>query len=59
MKCTNNIQLSKVLPDTVDFNTLVLSNAPAGGQEKLIKEILPYAIGQLGVKWDKAPPSES
>jgi nuclear protein localization family protein 4 len=50
MNWTDNTQLSKVLPETVDFNTLILSNAPTGGQEKLIKEILSFEIGKLGVK---------
>ena len=46
------MELSEVLPDTVDFNTLTLSNAPVGGDMKLIKDILPFKIAQIGVKYD-------
>ena len=47
---TDSPQLSEVLPDTVDFNTLIISNAPVGGQEKPLKDILQFEIGRLGVK---------
>ena len=50
MICTDSHKLSEVLPETVDFNTLILSNAPVGGQEKPLKDILQYEIGRLGVK---------
>jgi nuclear protein localization protein 4 homolog len=42
-------QLSEVLPKTVDFNTLTLSNAPAGGDARLLKEIVNYEISQIGL----------
>lgn len=43
-------KLHAVLPDKVDFNTLTLSNAPAGGDRKLIKDILSFKVAQIGVK---------
>jgi nuclear protein localization family protein 4 len=44
------LQLRDALSDKVDFNTLTLSNAPAGGDRKLIKDILPFKVTQIGVK---------
>jgi len=42
-------KLSEVLPATVDFNTLTLSNAPAGGDIKLLKEIARHRVSQIGL----------
>ncbi|KAH8648917.1 nuclear protein localization protein 4 [Tricladium varicosporioides] len=42
-------KLSEVLPDNVDYNTLTLSNAPAGGDVKLLKDITKYKVSQIGL----------
>ncbi|KAI6249580.1 Nuclear protein localization protein 4 [Erysiphe necator] len=42
-------KLSKVLPEDVDYETLILSNKPAGGDNKLLKEISKYKISQIGL----------
>ncbi|KAI1003575.1 Nuclear protein localization protein 4 [Podosphaera aphanis] len=42
-------KLSKELPDNVDFNTLTFSNRPAGGDNKLLREISKYRISQIGL----------
>ncbi|KAE9381718.1 NPL4 family protein [Stipitochalara longipes BDJ] len=42
-------KLSKVLPATVDFNTLTLSNQPAGGEIKLLKEIARHKVSAIGL----------
>ncbi|KAF4627105.1 hypothetical protein G7Y89_g11050 [Cudoniella acicularis] len=42
-------KLSEVLPDNVDFNTLTLSNAPAGGDVKLLKDIARHKVSQIGL----------
>jgi nuclear protein localization family protein 4 len=47
--CADSLQLSEVLPATVDFNTLTLSNAPAGGDIKLLKEIARHRVSQIGL----------
>jgi nuclear protein localization family protein 4 len=47
---TDFLQLAEQLSDKVDFNTLTLSNAPAGGDSKLLKEILPYKVSQIRLK---------
>jgi nuclear protein localization family protein 4 len=46
----NSLQLLNVLPETVDFNTLTLSNAPAGGEVKLLKEIASFPVAKIGLK---------
>lgn len=43
-------KLSEVLPDNVDYNTLTLSNAPAGGDVKLLKDIVKYKVSQIGLR---------
>jgi nuclear protein localization family protein 4 len=43
------MQLSEVLPTTVDFNTLTLSNQPAGGEIKLLKEIARHRVSAIGL----------
>lgn len=42
-------KLSEVLPATVDFNTLTLSNQPAGGEIKLLKEIARHRVSAIGL----------
>ncbi|RKF58414.1 Nuclear protein localization protein 4 [Erysiphe neolycopersici] len=42
-------KLSKVLPEGIDYETLILSNKPAGGDNKLLKEISRYKISQIGL----------
>lgn len=46
----NCLQLLNVLPETVDFNTLTLSNAPAGGEVKLLREIASFPVAKIGLK---------
>jgi nuclear protein localization family protein 4 len=41
--------LSNVLPSTVDFNTLTLSNAPVGGDIKLLKSIGKHRVSAIGL----------
>jgi nuclear protein localization family protein 4 len=41
--------LSKVLPSTVDWNTLTLSNAPVGGDIKLLKSIARHKVSAIGL----------
>lgn len=46
----NIVQLSEVLPDNVDFNTVMLSNRQAaGGETKLLKEIRRFKVEAIGV----------
>ena len=45
----NNFQLSEVLPKTVDFDTLTLSNAPVNGDVKLLKEIARHKVSAIGL----------
>lgn len=42
-------KLSEVLPATADFKTLTLSNQPAGGEIKLLKEIARHRVSQIGL----------
>jgi nuclear protein localization family protein 4 len=44
------LQLSEVLPDTVDYNTLTLSNRPAGGETKLLKDIANFEVSRIGMQ---------
>jgi nuclear protein localization protein 4 homolog len=43
-------KLQQVLPDNVDYNTLTLSNAPAGGDSKRLVDILPHKVSKIGVR---------
>ncbi|RDL36665.1 Ubiquitin-like protein [Venustampulla echinocandica] len=43
-------KLSEVLPKTVDFDTLTLSNAPAGGDVKHLKDIGRHPVSAIGLK---------
>ncbi|PQE20913.1 Nuclear localization 4 protein [Rutstroemia sp. NJR-2017a BBW] len=43
-------KLVKVLPDNIDINTLTVSNAPTGGDVKLLREIVKAKISQIGLK---------
>ncbi|CZS94617.1 probable nuclear protein localization factor and ER translocation component NPL4 [Rhynchosporium graminicola] len=42
-------KLVEVLPSTVDFNTLSLSNQPSGGDSKLLKDITRHKVSQIGL----------
>ncbi|KAK0126045.1 nuclear protein localization protein 4 [Cadophora gregata] len=42
-------KLTAILPSTVDFATLALSNQPAGGDSKLLKEISRHKVSQIGL----------
>ncbi|KAL2065092.1 hypothetical protein VTL71DRAFT_4232 [Oculimacula yallundae] len=42
-------KLVEVLPNTVDFNTLTLSNQPSGGDSKLLKDITRHKVSQIGL----------
>ncbi|TVY25013.1 Nuclear protein localization protein [Lachnellula hyalina] len=42
-------KLQQVLPENVDYNTLTLSNAPAGGDSKRLVDILPHKVSKIGV----------
>jgi nuclear protein localization family protein 4 len=44
------IQLSEVLPPNTDITTLTLSNQPAGGDKKSIKDIAKFKVSQIGLK---------
>lgn len=46
----NSVQFVKLIPDTVDPNTITLSNAPTGNDSKLLFEILSIKIGQIGLR---------
>lgn len=46
----NSVQLVQSVPDTVDPNTITLSNAPTGGDSKLLVEILNIKVGQIGLR---------
>lgn len=41
--------LSQKLPPTVDFNTLTISNKPAGGESKVLKDIAKFQIAKIGL----------
>lgn len=43
-------QILPQLPDTVDPATISLSNSPAGGDAKFLREIASFKIGQVGMK---------
>jgi len=43
-------KLQQVLPENVDYNTLTLSNAPAGGDSKRLVDILPHKVSKIGVR---------
>src|SRR5207247_1866031 len=43
-------QLLPKLPDTVDPQTITLSNAPSGGDSKKLVEIAHIKVGQIGLK---------
>lgn len=38
------------LPETVDPNSITLSNAPTGGDAKNLVEIASFKVGQIGLK---------
>jgi len=40
----------KQLPETVDPRTISMSNAPSGGDSKLLMEIATFKIGQIGLR---------
>ncbi|RFU32035.1 hypothetical protein B7463_g4314, partial [Scytalidium lignicola] len=42
-------KLKLVLPSDIDFNTLTLSNHPAGGDIKMLKDIAKYGVSQIGL----------
>ncbi|CAD6503964.1 BgTH12-05706 [Blumeria graminis f. sp. triticale] len=42
-------KLSKVLPDSVDFKTLRISNKPTGGDTKLLSDLSKFRISQIGL----------
>ncbi|RQM06944.1 hypothetical protein DH86_00000077, partial [Scytalidium sp. 3C] len=43
-------KLKPALPSDVDFNTLTLSNHPAGGDIKLLKDIAKFQVSQIGLR---------
>lgn len=43
-------KLSEILPATVNLDTLTLSNAPAGGEIKLLKEIAGHKVSQINIQ---------
>ncbi|ELR10497.1 nuclear protein localization protein 4 [Pseudogymnoascus destructans 20631-21] len=44
------LKLSEVLPPNTDISTLTLSNQPAGGDKKSIKDIGKFKVSQIGLK---------
>lgn len=44
------LQLVKLLPEKLDPKTLTLSNAPSGGDDKLLMEIARAKVSQIGLK---------
>ncbi|KAL3423550.1 endoplasmic reticulum and nuclear membrane proteinc [Phlyctema vagabunda] len=42
-------KLSKLLPSDVDFDTLTMCDKPVGGNIKLLRDILQYNIGAVGM----------
>jgi nuclear protein localization family protein 4 len=47
---TDRLQLSEVLPDNVDYNTLTLSNRPTGGEVKLLRDIASFEVSRIGMQ---------
>ncbi|KAL2756409.1 hypothetical protein ACRALDRAFT_2103910 [Sodiomyces alcalophilus JCM 7366] len=43
-------QLLPTLPDTVDPDTITLSNSPNGGDSKRLRDITSFKLGQIGLK---------
>lgn len=45
------LQLLKELPPKVDSSTLTVSNQPAGGDVKLLKDITAFKVSQIGLRY--------